>query len=230
MLPEWLLTPLQGSSADLKRLARRLPGAYQFWSACHRWFTPPERGDVPVPAEVWDAQYRQGHWQYLWDLQECGRYSMILGYLQSFAPGGSVLDVGCGAGILQARLHPWGYAKYVGLDVSTVAIAEASRRADETTVFLVGDAAAYVPTEPFDAIVFNESLYYLHEPLQVMQRYAPYVTARGIFLTSLYGGSARAQSIARSLREHYRVLDEVTVAHGPQAWLCQVLDPHKPSS
>jgi SAM-dependent methyltransferase len=224
----WYPRHLPQSVADLKRLGRQIPGAAQLWAAWHRWHAAVGRGDQPVPPEVWDRQYRQGHWQYLWGLEEYARYSLLLGYLQYFAPGGAVLDVGCGEGILQERLRPVGYARYVGLDVSTVAIAQAAPRADATTRFVVGDAATYVPPEPFDAIVFNESLYYVHEPLPVVQRYASYLTAEGVILTSLYGGSARAQAIGRALRGRYRVLDEVTISHGARAWVCQVLGPTRP--
>jgi SAM-dependent methyltransferase len=141
----------------------------------------------------------------------------------------AVLDVSCGEGILQAYLRPYGYAKYVGLDLSAAAIQQAAPYADERTVFLVQDASTYLPTEAFDAIIFNESLYYLHEPLAVVQHLARALTDIGIMLISLYGQSARAQAIAQTLSAQYQVLDAVTIVHGQTArsWMRQALCPAK---
>lgn len=155
----WNHAHLDESYAYLKRVGRRIPGALHIWSALHCWQPRTGAGDVPVPPEVWDAQYDRGQWDYMRGHEELARYSILVGYVQHFAPGGAVLDVGCGEGILQERLRPYGYAKYVGLDLSVAAIKQAAHYEDEKTVFLVQDASAYLPSEAFDAIIFNESLY-----------------------------------------------------------------------
>jgi SAM-dependent methyltransferase len=231
-LRDWHHVCLRDSYTYLKAVGRRIPGAYHVWTLLHGGRPCPSRGDVPVPPEVWDAQYRRGQWHYMRGHEELARYSLLVGYVQHFAPGGAVLDIGCGEGILQALLRPYGYAKYVGLDLSEVAIKQAARAEDAHTLFVVHDAAVYQPTEAFDAIVFNESLYYLHEPLAVVQRYARALTASGVLLTSLYGQSARAQAIGQALSAQYRVLDTVTITHGQtgRSWLCQVLAPATPVS
>jgi SAM-dependent methyltransferase len=226
----WHYVCLREAYTCLKAVGRRLPGACQLWAVLHG--TPPDagRGDVPAAPEVWDAQYRHGQWHYLRGAAELARYSVLVGYVQHFAPGGAVLDVGCGEGLLQARLRPYGYAKYVGLDLSEVAIKQAAQAEDAHTLFVVHDAAAYQPTEAFDAIIFNESLYYLHEPLAVVRRYARALRAGGVLLTSLYRQSARAEAIGQALSAQYRVLDAVTITHGQTArsWLCQALAPAPP--
>src|SRR6266566_1558759 len=50
--------------------------------------------------DIWNAQYESGRWTYLGRLSELSRYSVLVGYMVHFKPGGAVLDVGCGEGIL----------------------------------------------------------------------------------------------------------------------------------
>jgi len=75
--------------------------------------------------EKWEAEYVRGQWNYIKQLDELARYSVIVGYCCYFRPGGTILDIGCGEGILQERLSPCQYSRYVGIDIC----AEAIRRA-----------------------------------------------------------------------------------------------------
>ncbi len=123
------------------------------------------KGDIPTSKEVWEKQYSKGQWDYLYQLEELAHYSIILGYIRNLKTGGSILDIGCGKGILQERLALYGYSKYVGIDISDNAIRQASCKANDKTTFIASDATRYSPTEAFDAIVFNEVLYYFDDPL-----------------------------------------------------------------
>jgi SAM-dependent methyltransferase len=86
-----------------------------------------------------------------------------------------VLDVGCGDGTLYRRLRSHGYSRYVGIDLSPRAVALAAADAR----FCMADATAYRPEGPFDAIVFNEILYYLHQPVAEVARYAESLAGGG---------------------------------------------------
>jgi 2-polyprenyl-3-methyl-5-hydroxy-6-metoxy-1,4-benzoquinol methylase len=156
------------------------------------------------------------------DLDELPRYSIIAGYLQYLKPGGSVLDVGCGEGLLQQRLGLSGYSKYVGIDISETAINEASSRQDEKTSFICADAVTYTPNELFDVIVFNEALYYFDEPLKMVGKYIQYLNENGIFITCLYLNSERAASIWKRLKAVYNSLDEVKAANRSKSWIFNV--------
>jgi 2-polyprenyl-3-methyl-5-hydroxy-6-metoxy-1,4-benzoquinol methylase len=181
-----------------------------------------KKGDIPVGKDVWDSQYMSGYWKYMQDLDELPRYSIIAGYFQSLKLRGSILDVGCGEGILEQRLGSFNYSKYVGIDISEAAITQAAAKKSEKALFICHNALDYVPTELFDAIVFNETLYYFEYPLEVVRKYTKYLNEDGIFLTGMYLNSERATSIWRKLKSVYISLDEVKVTNKSNSWIFNV--------
>src|SRR5436853_832467 len=130
---------------------RRFPFSEDLAARVHAWELATGRGDAPAAKDVWEEQYRRGHWELMRGLDEIPRYSVIAGYLQALKPGGSVLDVGSGEGLLADHLRPFGYGRYHGVDLSEAAIAQAARRADERTTFAAADAETYQPPGTFDA-------------------------------------------------------------------------------
>jgi 2-polyprenyl-3-methyl-5-hydroxy-6-metoxy-1,4-benzoquinol methylase len=199
----------------------RMPGVQHAATAIRNWERQEGKGDVPMVKQLWESQYRHGFWNYLSDADEVPRYSVLAGYLTYFRPGGSVLDVGCGAGILQERLGSQHYSKYVGLDVSEAAITQASARADDRTCFIRAEAEGYIPREAFDAIVFNESLYYFESPLDVFERYWRSLQPAGIVVTSLFL-TRRSAAIRRELKSLYPVVQEITLTNKDKTWACTV--------
>ena len=76
-------------------------------------------------AQTWEAQYAAGRWDYLGELSELARFSVLAGYICHLKPGGAVLDTGCGQGVLLRRLPVSSYSRYVGIDISGSAISVA---------------------------------------------------------------------------------------------------------
>src|ERR1700739_5169135 len=66
-------------------------------------------------AQTWEAQYAAGRWDYLAELSELARFSVLAGYICHLKPGGTVLDTGCGQGVLLRRLPVSSYSRYRGL-------------------------------------------------------------------------------------------------------------------
>jgi 2-polyprenyl-3-methyl-5-hydroxy-6-metoxy-1,4-benzoquinol methylase len=184
------------------------------------------KGDVPVAPEIWDSQYRDGQWGFLEELEQMPRYSVIAGYFQLLKCGGSLLDIGCGQGILRERLGASDYSRYVGIDVSQTAVELARRKPNARSVFSQADAHDFTPTENFDAIIFNEVLYYFPDPLAVAQRYRAWLCPGGVFITSLYAGSDRARATGRLLKRAFPLIDEVKVStSNANTWLISVFSP-----
>ena len=84
------------------------------------------------------------------------------------------------------------------------------------------DADVYRPVGTFDVIVFNESLYYMHDPLGVVERYRLALKQDGIVIVSTYEGSRRASAILRALKERYPVVDEMAITQHVNRWRCTV--------
>ena len=119
--------------------------------------------EVPPPAR-WEREYASGRWSYLGGIDELAHYSVIVGYYAFLKPGGSVLDVGCGEGILQTRLSPHGYCRYLGIDFAAGAIDRWPKGMIRRLNFRWPTPQASPQRQKFDAIIFNESLYYFRGP------------------------------------------------------------------
>jgi SAM-dependent methyltransferase len=189
--------------------------------------TPQGRGDAPVSREIWESQYRDGHWTFLEELEQMTRYSVIAGYLQSLKRGGNLLDVGCGEGILLDRLGANDFSKYVGIDISQTAIELARKKRGDRSAFFQADAEQFIPAESFDAIIFNEVLYYFADPLAVAQRYSSRLRPGGVLISSLYMDSERARATARLLKRAFPIIEEVKVCSHGNIWLISVFAPRR---
>jgi len=202
---------------------RTLPFANRLGKAVHAWETRRGYGDSPKPKDGWDAQFSDGQWDYM--RKEEARYAAVVDSLAQFGAGGSILDVGCGEGILfqHVRGRSLPYQLYVGVDISEVAVAKLAHLNDPRHRFVQGDGDTYEPHGRFDVIVFNESLYYLQEPLRALHRYAAALKSGGVILVSTYTASRRALAILRDARKQFTVVYEQETAQGGVSWFCTVL-------
>lgn len=167
-------------------------------------------------AEEWDEQFKSGRWDYLENkLQEVGHYSVIAGYFNYFTPKGQILDVGCGQGVLNRYLRNYRYNKYLGIDISTEAIRKAEPYQDEDTYFIVADVESKELDTLFDCIIFNECLYYLTQPMDVIRKYNKSLTDNGCILISMFGDDEPIQKIWTQLNGHAKPVDSTRVTHGP---------------
>ena len=184
--------------------------------------TPPI---LPGRGTFGTASTEGGKWAHLERLNELPRYSAIVGYLRHLKPNPAILDVGCGEGLLFHRYRPYGYSRYVGLDLSVTVYRHLLETQDENTAFVCADADRYVPEERFDAIVFNETLYYFRSPVDVVDRYMYALNPDGVVIISTYLASHRARAILQALKAKYMLLDETQVTHASNTWTCSVFMP-----
>jgi 2-polyprenyl-3-methyl-5-hydroxy-6-metoxy-1,4-benzoquinol methylase len=178
-------------------------------------------------AQTWEAQYAAGRWDFLAELSELARFSVLAGYICHLKPGGTVLDTGCGQGVLLRRLPVSCYSRYVGIDLSGSAISVAQAHGNERSTFLAADCEEYSPAEQFDVIVFNEVLCCLRDPLRTVERYAHSLKPDGLLLVSLCTAARGSATILWRLKRAYATVDEVRVAHSGRkvSWVVTALRP-----
>jgi SAM-dependent methyltransferase len=172
------------------------------------------RHTSPASAPVVEDEYACGRWDYLKNLEEMSRYAVIAGYCLHGGDVSSVLDLGCGSGLLRRWLRPLGRIEYVGVDRSKIAIDTAKQEwTDGLTDFVAMDIATYVPDRKFDVIIFNEVLYYLDQPGDIVGRFGDFLKENGRFIVSLWDDPESQRAWRRS-RGRVRVVDEVQTRHG----------------
>jgi cyclopropane fatty-acyl-phospholipid synthase-like methyltransferase len=75
---------------------------------------------IRVASAFWEKRHEEGAWDRISTMGELARYSLIVGYVHLLAAS-TILNVGCGEGILFERLCNSHYSRYLGLDLSSVA-------------------------------------------------------------------------------------------------------------
>ncbi len=169
----------------------------------------------------WNAEYAAGKWTRLQGLDEMAHHAVLAGYFARLKPGGSLLDVGCGEGLFHEQLRGC-YSRYVGCDFAE-AVRIASATADARTTFVAADMHDFTTTEHFDAVVFNESIYYHENPVQGLQRFAAFLAPDGVLLVSMHK-TERNDRLWQDFDAHFAVRDavELTNQRGVQ-WTTKVL-------
>jgi SAM-dependent methyltransferase len=201
---------------------RQYPGSEALARRVAAWEGATGRGDAPVGKGAWEDGYRAGRWAFMRELDEAARYAVIAAFVRRLAPGGAVLDVGCGEGLLVDELRPHRYRRYLGIDVSEAAIAQAAGRGDAMTAFVAADAEREPAAGPWDVVVFNESVYYFRDPVATVERYESVLTEGGSFVVSTFR-SRRAEAVVRALLRRYREVEATTVSNAKGRWTVRVL-------
>jgi 2-polyprenyl-3-methyl-5-hydroxy-6-metoxy-1,4-benzoquinol methylase len=145
-------------------------------------------GYVPerIAAPEWERLFESGSYDRLESIPERARYSLIVGQCDVLGTR-SILDVGCGQGVLAKRLSRVTYDRYVGVDISQAAVDQARRALpDPRNTYLVSDADGFDTADRFDLLVFNECLYYMEDPAAVVRRYLKFLRPGGHVSISMY--------------------------------------------
>jgi 2-polyprenyl-6-hydroxyphenyl methylase/3-demethylubiquinone-9 3-methyltransferase len=165
------------------------------------------------PERHHDGHFAHGHssgaFEYYADLDELPRYSVLLGYLTFFGGAPDIVDVGCGRGLLRARLAPEQFSRYVGIDLAAPAIDAARHLENGRTRFVLGDAAT-LDLPDSDVVVLNEVLYYFDDAGAVLDRVSRCLRPGGRVLTSMWRHPGDRQ-LWHMVDAHFQLLDRVEV-------------------
>jgi 2-polyprenyl-3-methyl-5-hydroxy-6-metoxy-1,4-benzoquinol methylase len=109
---------------------------------------------------------------------------------------GSVLDVGCGNGIISLQLGKDGYAVH-GIDMSEKSIANAKQNNPFSNVsFSVTDVEKLTSSgKRFDAIVCSEVLEHLHQPAGLLRQLCDILDDHGILFVTVPNGTGPRETL-----------------------------------
>ena len=139
---------------------------------------------------VWHAEFKRG--KHLHDIPNHGK-SEVCYYIEKYAEGGDVLDLGCADGHVGFGLDPEKCRSYTGVDISEVGVKQAKCQRDSTSnplpqmEFVVGDISKYIPSKPVDVILFKDSLYYIpkRKIIPVLHNLRKYLKSNGVFIVQM---------------------------------------------
>lgn len=152
-------------------------------------------------------------WGFLRNIDELAHYSVIVGYVNHFKQQANVLDVGCGEGLLEEKLRISGYKSYLGFDLDTRMIEVAQDKQNEHTSFKTDNIETFETNTQFDAIVFNEVLYYAADPIATFKRYISYLSSNGIIVVSMFE-DPQSNDTWKLIDSTYKAFDNVQITNG----------------
>lgn len=158
---------------------------------------------------------RKDNWQRLRGDDEAARYSAVRSATERYAHDGFVLDIGCSQGILQEGLR---YGRYLGVDNCEHSIALARPKCDQSTQFVCADGSNFVADQPPDAVVMNEVIYYLPDPIGVVEHHARRLAPFGAVIISIYARTWSSQRLLRALAARFELLESNLIRSGHLAW------------
>lgn len=185
---------------------------------------------LPVPlsaARPWllrdDRQENaRDSWGRLWSEVEAPRYAAVREAVARWTDNGFVLDVGCAQGILA---HGLVCRRYVGVDRQAASLRLAEARTLSDCEFVFADADDYRPDEPPDAVVLNEVLYYLPDPVVTARRYADQLAPDGVLVVSVFARAWAPRRLLQTLDAVLERVDSELVRSDELAWTVAVYRP-----
>lgn len=128
----------------------------------------------PPPADTWDpVTYHR------FQAERRQPFDDLLAMVQP-APGGRVVDLGCGPGELTVEVHRHvGASETVGIDTSANMLERAAAYAGEGVAFEQGDLAAWTASTPVDVVFANASLQWVPDHPTLLAHLAAQLTDDG---------------------------------------------------
>jgi 2-polyprenyl-3-methyl-5-hydroxy-6-metoxy-1,4-benzoquinol methylase len=161
-------------------------------------------------------------WQRLRESNEAARYQAVRDLTERYARDGFVLDVGCSQGILQEGLS---YGRYLGVDNCEQSILLAEPKSDLKTQFVCGDGSTFVADQPPEAIVLNEVIYYLPDPIGAVLHHVGQLAPGGVVIISIYARTWSSRRLLGVLSKRLILVESRLITSGHLAWTVAVYRP-----
>jgi 2-polyprenyl-3-methyl-5-hydroxy-6-metoxy-1,4-benzoquinol methylase len=165
---------------------------------------------------------RKDSWQRLRGGYETARYEAVRIVTERYAGDGFVLDIGCSQGILQEGLR---YGRYLGVDNCEQSITFARPKCDQWTQFICADGSTFVANQPPDAVVMNEVIYYLPDPIAAVAHHARYLAPGGVVIISIYARTWSSRRLLRAIAARLELVESSLIRSGHLAWTVAVYRP-----
>jgi 2-polyprenyl-3-methyl-5-hydroxy-6-metoxy-1,4-benzoquinol methylase len=105
-------------------------------------------------------------------------------------PGGRVLDVGCGNGVISRHLGQFGY-QVLGIDISekTIEMARFKNKLRNVRFEAISAEALTAQGQQYDAVICSEVLEHLHQPGQLLQTIYQSLKDNGLLVVTVPNGN-----------------------------------------
>lgn len=160
----------------------------------------------------WDESYQAGNWDRLHALEEFAHNAVVAGYCNAIhqPEGLRILDVGCGEGLLLNFLDKSCVEKYLGIDISEVAVARAMSRSSDTICFTAMNIEEAEPSDTYSIIVVNECAYYFRNINSTMSRMRKRLQDNGHIIVSMYL-SRQTEALWKAIGAELKEIDAIEV-------------------
>lgn len=167
-------------------------------------------GTETIKKGLWNSEYASGRW----GLADSTANDCVYPCLIEYAACGSILELGCGTCSTAVELPFDAYSRFVGVDISNVAVEEAVRRSAESgrafkNRFESSDIVSYVPKDRFNVILFRDSIYYLPpgKIKSTLGRYANHLTKDGVFIARGHSEIPKLAAALEIVEGNFKVLE-----------------------
>ena len=178
--------------------------------------------------EMWDEQFGNSKWAYLADETQREHYDKIIDLYLQHAAGRTILDIGCGEGLLYRYFSDrieLGPDQYTGIDISEVAVAHAKNAYPNGHFEVMNYETDEVPHR-HDVIIFNETLYYFNHAGRTLEKCVNRNLGPGGFIIISMCDHERHDLIWKMINRTYKVQAEAKSSNTEGiSWTIKVIVP-----
>ncbi|MCP4325363.1 MAG: class I SAM-dependent methyltransferase [Alteromonadales bacterium] len=169
-------------------------------------------GSNQLKTKIWNYENSK-YGEFLHEYGE-GYRSRICDWIEKYCAGGLILDLGCSDGHVGYSLRSGYYTKYIGVDLSSMAIKRAINKNSDLkeakdNQYIVNDIFTYEPDEVVDVVLFKDAIYYASNNviLNCLKRLSNKLSNEGVFIVHM-DNIVRHVRIKELIHNNFNVVEE----------------------